>query len=75
MPYWETTGENAVMVAVVRGVRPKRPDAADSLGFTDGLWRVVERSWMADADTRPDVKTMLYRLTHAASAWNRRQSM
>lgn len=73
MPYWETTGENPVMVAVVRGVRPKRPDAADSLGFTDGLWRVVERSWMADADARPDVKVMLYHLTHAASTWNRRR--
>lgn len=75
VPYWETTGENTVMVTVVRGVRPKKPYAADSLGFTDGLWRVVEQSWMADANARPDVKTVLYHLTHAASTWNRRQSM
>ena len=75
VPYWETTGVNTVMVTVMRGVRPKKPLAADNLGFTDGLWKVVERSWMADADARPDVKAMLYHLTHAASTWNRRRFM
>ena len=61
--------------AVLRGERPKKPYGANSLGFTDGLWRIVERSWMVDADARPDVKNMLYYLTHAASTWNRRQSV
>lgn len=64
-----------VIEAVLRGVRPKKPDAADSFGLTDGLWRIVERSWMVDADARPDVKTVLHHLTRAASAWNRRQSV
>ena len=74
MPYSEITME-AVAGAVIGGVRPKKPYAAGSLGFTDGLWRIVERSWMADADARPDVKAVLYHLTHAASTWNRRQFM
>ena len=29
---------------VIRGVRPKKLYAVDSLGFTDGLWRTVEHS-------------------------------
>ena len=63
-----------VILAILRGVRPKKPRAAGGLGFTDGLWGIVERSWVVDTIARPDVKTMLHHLTHAASAWNRRQS-
>ena len=72
-PYWEIAGENEVIEAVIEGVRPKKPHAADSFGITNGLWRIVERSWMVDAQARPDVKTMLGHLSHAASTWNRRR--
>ena len=63
------------MDAIMRGARPKKPYAADSLGFTDGLWRIVERSWMADIEARPDVKSILYYLNHAASVWNKRRAI
>ena len=61
------------MDAIMRGVRPKKPYRADNFGFTDGLWRIVERSWIADTDARPDVKTMLYHFNHAASVWNKKR--
>lgn len=64
-----------VIDVVLAGTRPKKPDAANSIGFTDGLWSIVERSWTVDVDARPDVKTVLHHLTRAASAWNRRQSV
>lgn len=73
VPYWETTKEGEVIEAIVKGVRPRKPHAADSLGFTDGLWRIVERGWMVDTDARPDVKTVLYHLSVAASSWNRKR--
>jgi len=73
VPHWDIPVGYVVMDAVLKGVRPKKPDEAASLGFTDGLWRVVERCWMVDTDARPDVKTILHHLTHAASIWNRRQ--
>ena len=63
------------MDAIIRGVRPKKPYAAESLGFTDGLWDVIERSWAVDIDARPDVTTILYHLAHAASIWKRRKSV
>ena len=62
-----------VVDTVLRGVRPKKPYAADSLGFTDGLWRIIERTWVVDTDARPDVKAVLYHLTRAASAWDRKR--
>jgi len=61
------------MEVIIRGVWPKKPYAVDSLGFADGLWKIVERSWMADIDARPDLKTILYHLNHAASVWNKRR--
>lgn len=72
-PYWEFIGPGAVLTAVIRGMRPEKPYAAEGLGFTDGVWRVIERSWVVDVDARPDVKTILHHLNHAASVWNRRQ--
>jgi len=75
VPYWETVKESGVIEAITKGVRPKKPHAADSLGFTDGLWRIVERSWMVDIDARPDVKTVLHHLSLAAPTWNRRRPM
>lgn len=66
-------GVSMVVEAVITGVRPKKPHAAESLGFTDGLWRIVQRSWMVDPEARPDVKALLFHLSHAASTWSRKQ--
>ena len=57
----------------MNGDRPQKPDGAEGLGFTKGLWKIVERSWLADARERPDVKDMLFQLNHAAWIWNRKQ--
>jgi hypothetical protein len=61
------------ILAIVKGVRPKKPYLAENLGFTDGLWGVIERSWILDADARPDARTMLRHLARAASTWDKRQ--
>ena len=58
--------------AVTDGKRPRKPDDVATLGFTDGLWWVVECCWLPDRDMRPDVKTVLSRLTDAAWAWDMR---
>jgi len=61
------------MIMVLDGKRPQKPEAAESLGFTDELWTIVEQCWLADADTRPDVGTVLSHLNHATWSWERRQ--
>ncbi|KAF9647772.1 kinase-like protein [Thelephora ganbajun] len=71
VPYWDHKGN--VMQAILDGKRPSKPDAAATLGFTDGLWRIVEYCWLEDRGMRPDVKTILSRLTDAAWAWDMRR--
>ena len=70
-PYWDHLGN--VIQAILEGVRPKKPDLAVTLGFTDELWWIVECCWEADRDKRPDVETVLSHLIHAARAWNRKR--
>lgn len=60
------------MSAILKGIRPDKPDTATTLGFTDGLWWIVECCWMTDREMRPDVGTVLCQLAHAAWAWDRR---
>ena len=62
-----------VIYAITQGVRPKRPDNAAALGFTDGLWWIVGCCWLEDREMRPDVKAVLSRLTDAAWAWDMRR--
>lgn len=72
-PYAES--RRHVVTQILEGVRPRKPDAAATLGFTDGLWWVVECCWLEDYKERPDVKTILTHLTRAAWVWDRRWSL
>ena len=72
-PYWEITNEALVILSITNGERPQKPEAAESLGFTDGLWGVVTQCWSAEASARPDVRTMLPYLNHATWYWERRK--
>ena len=73
VPYWEITNEAGVMLAITRGDRPQKPEAMENLGFTNQLWELVEQCWSADTSARPDVRTILSHLNHAAWSWERRQ--
>ena len=72
-PYWEITNPWAVIHAITEGERPKRPEAAETLGFTKELWRILLRCWLVDTGSRPDVKTILSHLNHATWSWERRR--
>lgn len=63
------------MVKILGGVRPEKPPSAAKFGFTDGLWKVVERCWSEDRDARPDVKAILSQLHYAAWAWGKERPM
>ena len=59
------------MYFIIEGYRPKKPDAAESLGFTNELWRTVQQCWLAEAGARPDVRTILSHLNYATWSWER----
>lgn len=60
-----------MIIAIMRGDRPQKPEEAEDLGFTKGLWRVVQNCWITDASKRPDVKDVLFQLNHATWSWDR----
>ena len=45
-----------------------KPEKAKDLGFTQGLWKIIERCWLVDASKRPDVKDVLFQLNRAAES-------
>jgi hypothetical protein len=49
-PYWDHLGN--VIQAILEGVRPNKPDSAAALGFTDGLWWILQSCWEADRGLR-----------------------
>jgi len=53
----------------MEGVRPKKPEEAKQLGFSNELWETVELCWLEDRDSRPDVGGILSSLNEAAVLW------
>ena len=60
-------------MSILEGSLPQEPEAAEDLGFTVGLWKILQRCWLTDAAERPDVKGVLFQLNHAAWCWNRKR--
>ena len=57
------------MSAITEGDRPEKPEGAKRLGFSNELWRMVERCWMEDRNTRPGVEAICSCLNDAAAFW------
>ena len=72
-PYWDIKNQGLLIHAITEGYRPKKPDPAESLGFTDEMWKIVQHCWLADASARPDTRTMLSYLNRATWLWGSRR--
>jgi len=55
---------------VIQGVRPSKPENASAIGFSDSLWRFVQRCWDGDAKLRPKAARVVKHLNKAAADWN-----
>ena len=58
----------------MEGVRPNKPEAAKRLGFSDGLWWIVELCWLEDRDARPCAEDILSCLVDSTTSWYVRES-
>jgi hypothetical protein len=58
-----------VVNEILKGVRPKKPEGAKRLGFSDELWRIAERCWLEDRNARPSVEDILYSLNETTEFW------
>jgi len=72
-PYYDLSGNERVILAVMDGVRPKRPEKLIRLGFTEGLWDTVNRCWLEDWKARPGVEDILSHLNDALPSWDTRR--
>ena len=57
------------VVAVLRGQRPERPLDAESLGFSDTLWGLVQLCWSESSSDRPSAVQLLDHLSTISPAW------
>lgn len=62
-------GPFAVVIAVQKGKRPKRPPNARSLGFSDALWGLLVRCWSKSSTARPTAQQLLECLQAASLTW------
>jgi len=58
----------------MEGVRPKKPEGAKYLGFSDELWTTVEQCWLEDRNARPVVGDILSSLNSAVLFWHDKES-
>ena len=63
----ENFGESRMVYAVLDGMRPAKPENAETIGFGGGVWDLVEKCWMEDRTQRPDSRDVRQCLTVAAS--------
>jgi serine/threonine protein kinase len=67
IPYHDLANRATIVTEITKGTRPKKPKGAARFGFTDGLWKTVERCWSADTNARPTLGIVLSRLMEAGS--------
>ena len=54
---------------MLKGLRPKQPANASSIGFSDSLWEFVQRCWGHNMNSRPKVSEVVTQLAKAAASW------
>jgi len=73
VPYHDLVHGTVAMWAIVEGNRPKKPEKAAQLGFTEELWETVEQCWSEDRNARPGAEAINSRLTEAVPFWYMRE--
>ena len=54
---------------VLRGKRPEKPPHAETLGFSDALWGLVQSCWSATSTDRPTARELLDQLSLDSPGW------
>lgn len=59
----------AVVVRILKGERPRRPQGEEGGWFTADIWNILERCWQPSPGERPSVKLVLHCLEKASKSW------
>ena len=68
-PYIEIQSDINVVNGIMNRVRPKKPEEAKHLGFSNELWGTIELCWREDRNARPVVEEILSSLKDATAFW------
>lgn len=55
-----------IIMRVMEGNRPRKPENADRIGFGKGTWELVQRCWDENRDRRPTVQDISKHFQHIA---------
>ena len=54
-------GEEAVVLQILKGGRPKMPEDAQEVGLTIEMWGLIESCWRQNPKKRPTIKNVVVR--------------
>ena len=58
-PFYEHKREGPIVLAIIAGRRPSRPNQTKLPGLDDNVWKLIEDCWKADPTQRPEMSTVL----------------
>ena len=65
----------AVVVEIVNGERPRKPQEEEGGWFTDDIWSTLEHCWQPTPRDRPSIELVLQRLELASRSWTPPEKM
>ena len=67
-PFYNMPGVTFIL-PVLRGRRPEKPPHAETLGFSDALWELVQSCWSATSSSRPTARELLEQFSLDSPGW------
>ena len=61
--------EVIVMLKVIQGEHPERPEGAEGVWFTDNLWETLVQCWAIQPGNRPGIEGVLECLGQVSNSW------
>ncbi|KAF9789247.1 kinase-like domain-containing protein [Thelephora terrestris] len=51
--------ELEIILPVISGARPTKPENAEAIGMTEDIWNLLQETWREDREKRPDISKIL----------------
>jgi hypothetical protein len=58
-PFFHIREDIAIIWHVEKGERPIKLMDCDNIGFTDGLWDLMQRGWASQPESRPPLSAFI----------------
>lgn len=75
VPFSYFQNDSMVVLRVMKGKRPDRPENASSLGLTSDIWELMQMCWQQYYDDRPNISSVLEYLQRPAPGLSRRERL